>query len=192
MDSAWSLSSAGREPDIGPADGPPDLCLELGESFESFYLREFRSLVALAHALTGVPVLAEDVAQEAMLATYRRWDEVAEMDHPAAWARRVCANVATSAVRRRVIEARSLLRLRREATSVGALEPEAEGFWAEVRRLPRRQAQAVALYYVYSCPVAEVARVMACSPGAVKTHLSRGRAALAQRLGEDADEELTS
>ena len=38
------------------------------ESFEGFYAREYRLLVAFAHALTGSRAHAEDVAQEAMLA----------------------------------------------------------------------------------------------------------------------------
>ena len=62
-----------------------------------------------------------------------------------------------------------------------------EQFWAAVRRLPSRQAQAVALRYVYDYPVVEVARVMQISEGAAKSHLSRGRKSLVQTLGLQAD-----
>ena len=75
------------------------------ESFDGFYAREYRLLVAFAHALTGSRAHAEDVAQEAMLAAYRRWDEVSRLDAPHAWVRRVCANLAVSFVRRRMVEA---------------------------------------------------------------------------------------
>ena len=61
------------------------------EAFDGFYTREYSSLVALAHVLMGTGGHAEDIAQEAMLAAYRRWDEVGAMDFPAAWVRRVCA-----------------------------------------------------------------------------------------------------
>ena len=60
-------------------------------------------------------------------------------------------------------------------------EPD-EQFWAAVRRLPTRQAQAVALRYVYDCPVIEVAQVMNISEGAAKAHLFRGRRALSRML----------
>ena len=56
-------------------------------------------------------------------------------------------------------------------------------FWAEVRRLPRRQAQATALFYALDLPVSEVAATRGCAEGTVKAHLSRARSGLAVRLG---------
>jgi RNA polymerase sigma-70 factor (ECF subfamily) len=47
------------------------------------------------------------------------------------------------------------------------------------RRLPARQAQAIALTYVDDLPVERIAAVLGCSVNTVKTHLKRGRAALA-------------
>ena len=155
------------------------------EAFETFYLREYSSLVALAHALTGSRAHAEDVAQEAMLAAYRRWDHVTTLDAPHAWVRRACANLATSVVRRRVVEARALVRLRGRRSEVRELDADDGEFWTEVRRLPRRQAQCIALRYVYGCSLAEIAEVVGCAEGTVKVHLARGRARLAARLGDD-------
>ena len=80
----------------------------------------------------------------------------------------------------------------REVTEVetsSIAQPDA--FWSEVRRLPRRQAQTVALAYVYGMSVAEIAATLEVSPGTVKTHLSRGRAALAQTLGRTDEETPT-
>ena len=68
------------------------------------------------------------------------------------------------------------------------LAPEPDAFWAEVRGLPRRQAQAVALAYVYEMGVADIAATLGVAEGTVKTHLFRGRAALAVRLGEPTDD----
>ena len=157
------------------------------ESFDAFYAREYRSLVA--HALTGSRTHAEDIAQEAMLAAYRRWDGVALLDAPAGWVRRVCANISTSFVRRRVVEARAAVRLRGNRTEVTELEDDDAEFWAVVRRLPRRQMQCVALRYVCGYTVAEIAVVLGCADGTVKAHLARARSTLAQRLGEPIDEE---
>ena len=142
----------------------------------------------MAHALTGSRSHAEDIAQEAMLTAYRRWDDVSRLDLPAAWVRRVCANTATSVVRRRIVEARAVLRLRARPSAVAQLDETDSAFWAEVRRLPRRQAQCVALRYVYGCPVAEIAGILGCAEGTVKSHLFHARARLAQRLGENIDE----
>jgi RNA polymerase sigma-70 factor (ECF subfamily) len=151
------------------------------ETFEAFYRRELPGLVALACALSG-SACAEDIAQDAMLAAYRRWDDVAHLDIPAAWVRRVCANRALSTLRRRSVEARAMLRLGSRRQDVEPMAADHETFWTEVRKLPRRQAQVVALHYVYDLGVAEIAKTIGCAEGTVKVHLFRGRAALSERL----------
>jgi RNA polymerase sigma-70 factor, ECF subfamily len=166
--------------------GPPRL--RAAQPFHDFYAREFPSLVALARALTG-STAAEDIAQEAMIAAYRRWREVEQLDSSAAWVRRVCANMSTSLVRRRAAEARALLRvggMRHEQTE---LAPRDEDFWAQVRRLPRRQAQAISLHYIYDLQVSDIAHTLGCSESSVKAHLGRGRTALSRHLSVDTEGE---
>ncbi len=51
-----------------------------------------------------------------------------------------------------------------------------------LRTLPRRQHEAFTLRILEELDVATTARVMGCSEGAVKTHLSRARAALQRQL----------
>jgi RNA polymerase sigma factor (sigma-70 family) len=168
--------------DFDGSESPPPVHMVRREWFDDFYAREYPGLVALAYVLTGSRASAEDIAQEAMLAAYRSWSQVGEYEFPAAWARRACANLATSFARRRLVEARALLKLRGRATEVTELDEGASVFWSEVRRLPRRQAQCLALFYMYGCSVAETAQVLDCSQSSVKTHLARGRATVAPRL----------
>jgi RNA polymerase sigma-70 factor (ECF subfamily) len=149
--------------------------------FDGFYRREFPSLVAFARVLSG-SAYADDLAQDAMISAYAHWDRISSLDLPIAWVRRVCANRAVSAHRRRLVEAKAMLRLGGRRQPVVELDPDHDVFWAEVRRLPRRQAQSVALFYALDLSVAEIARTLDCSEGTVKVHLSRGRAALADRL----------
>ncbi len=152
-------------------------------SFGTFYEREMPRLVALAQALAG-PSVADDLAQDAMIIAYRRWREISTYDDPRTWVRRVCANAAVSLLRRRAAEARALVRLsaRTSAVSQIDLDEPAARFWAHVRQLPRRQAQAIALRYIYDLEVADIAETMGCSVGTVKVHLSRARSTLASRL----------
>jgi RNA polymerase sigma factor (sigma-70 family) len=171
-----------RGPEYEVLESPRSARVPDVDDFDEFYAREYSSLVALAHVLTGPGGPAEDVAQEAMLAAYRRWDEVGAMEFPAAWVRRVCANIATSLVRKKIVEARALTTLRRRATTSTAVNDSPSAFWGEVRRLPRRQAQCLALFYLYGCSVKETAVTLGCSEGTVKTHLARGRTAMAARL----------
>jgi RNA polymerase sigma-70 factor (ECF subfamily) len=152
------------------------------QTFAQFYAAEYRSLATLARVLSGSSMDAEDVAQEAMLAAYRKWHYVRDLDVPALWVRRVCTNLATSRLRRQGAEARALLRWRRPVPAESPLPDPA--FWSEVRKLPRRQAQCIALFYLYGCSVHETAATLGCSDGTVKTHLSRARARLADRLND--------
>jgi RNA polymerase sigma-70 factor (ECF subfamily) len=162
--------------------------LRVAEAFDAFYRREMPPLVAFARSLSG-SAAADDIAQDAMLAAYRHWDSVGRMDVPAAWVRRVCANRSVSAVRRRAVEVRGLRRLVLQREPAERLAEEHEAFWAAVRRLPRRQAQVVALQYVYDLGVAEIALTLGLAEGTVKSHLFRGRAALAATFDRTAEED---
>ncbi len=156
------------------------------EAFDRFYAREFPSIVNIAYAISGSRMAAEDLAQEAMIRAYRRWPEVGTLERPGGWVRRVALNLALSAYQRRKAEARALLRLAPLRSQPPAeLSAEAAGCWHEVRRLPRRQAQAVALHYLAEASVAEIAAIMDCAENTVKVHLHRGRQALAARLGAE-------
>jgi RNA polymerase sigma-70 factor (sigma-E family) len=153
--------------------------------FAEFAGRERSALIAFAWSLTGDRALAEDLAQDALEAAWRHWDRIAGYDKPGAWARRVVANRATDRGRRSGREDRALQRL--GGLAVTAAEPalgSTDGrFWAAVRNLPQRQAQAVALHYLEDMSIAGIAEVLEISEGAVKSHLHRGRLALAAELG---------
>jgi RNA polymerase sigma factor (sigma-70 family) len=151
-------------------------------SFDDFYRREHRHVLGLAFVLTGNQSAAEDVAQDAFTAAFRNWRSVAVCDSPGAWVRRVACNRAASMLRRRLVEAKALVRLAKRAQTTIELDEGDEAFWQAVRRLPARQAQAVALYYFEDYSVREIAAVLDCGEGTVKTHLSRARAAVARQL----------
>jgi RNA polymerase sigma factor (sigma-70 family) len=161
-------------------------------SFEDFYRQEYRNMVGLAFVLTGNRWVAEDTAQDALTAAFRRWGKLADYDSPGAWVRRVTCNQAVSVVRRRVREAKAIARLtarlRGDIQDI-QLDDDDESFWQAVRSLPARQAQAIALYYFDGYSVSEIADVLQCSEGSVKTHLSRGRAAVAHQLQLEQDDE---
>jgi DNA-directed RNA polymerase specialized sigma24 family protein len=53
-----------------------------------------------------------------------------------------------------------------------------------VRKLPPRQRDAVVLRYYEDLPEAEIARVLGCAVGTVKSQLSKARATLAAAMEE--------
>jgi RNA polymerase sigma-70 factor, ECF subfamily len=156
----------------------------LSEPFEIFYRREYRAVVALAYALSGRKGVAEDLAQDALLATHQRWATVCQYENPGGYVRHVVANMACSYRRRVVVEGRAITRLASRARpAVDALDPPDAEFWRAVRALPRRQAQVLALYYLEDRSADEIASILRCSDATVRVHLHRGRSALAGRLG---------
>lgn len=131
------------------AEGSEPVAVTSSETFEDFYVREFPAVVGLAYALSGSSSGAEDLAQEAFLAAHRGWDRVGSYDEPGAWVRRVVANLSVSVFRRRVVETKALARIALGYTpALPELSTEDAEFWEAVRSLPRRQAQAIALYYL--------------------------------------------
>lgn len=159
-------------------------------SFDSFFVTHLPALEAVAYGLTGRRALAEELAQEAMLAVYRNWDDVARLDQPAAFARRVVINKSVSVYRRLASEARAIGRLGLRRQSVPEIETTDEWLWAEVRRLPIDQQQAIVLRYVTDLPTCEIASTLGCAESTVRVLLHRARKSLATAL--DLDEEEAS
>jgi len=155
------------------------------DSFEDFFRREYRSVLGLAVALSGDRWAAEDLTQEAFTAAERKWTRIGSLDRPQAWVRRVVANKSVSRWRRQTAEARALLRMpdQQNPHPDPQLSVETVEVWTVVRSLSKRQAQVLALTYLEGLSTNEVGEVLGCSAATVKTHLQRGRAALAERLG---------
>ncbi len=152
-------------------------------SFDHFFVQEYAQMVAVVYALTGQRWAAEELAQEALIRAYRSWSKVSAYDKPGAWLRRIAINLATSHVRRRIVEAKALAKIAMQAnSSVEAHPEEDESLWRAVRRLPARQRQSFVLHYVDDLPVAEIAEVLEIGETTVKTHLQRAREAVQRSL----------
>lgn len=146
--------------------------------FDEFVETEFTNVLALALAILGNRDDAVDVAQETMARTLAHWHDVARMDRPGAWARRVALNLVTDTLRRRTRRRRLHLRLRAQPPPIAAESSAIEWdrtFWAEVAALPQRQRDAIVLHYVQDLPIAEIAAIVEVPEGTVKSDLSRAR-----------------
>lgn len=158
--------------------------------FDDFYTRGYRRCTALGYVLTGSVVDADDLVQEAFATAYRRWNEIAAYDDPLAWVRKVMVNNAMSRGRRLRREVRAMARFgSRPQLAAPAIDERDRELWHLVSALPKQQAAAIAMHYVDDLTVESIAQVLGCSAGTVKTHLSRGRHALASRLTASMKEE---
>lgn len=155
-------------------------------TFDEFFVAEFPRLVSMLSAWCGDRAVAEDLAQDALLQAHRNWAVVGGLDRPGTWVRRVALNRSSNERRRR----------RRERVAVSKLHPAADvvdvslpdhRLWARVRSLPRAQRDATVLRYIDDLPLDEIAAVIGCSGGSVKTHLQRARRTLAEHLSHDAE-----
>jgi RNA polymerase sigma-70 factor (sigma-E family) len=157
------------------------------EEVEGLYRTERDSLVRLAGLLLDEPGACEEVVQDAFIALHLHRGSVAA-DRVPAYLRSAVLNAARSRLRRRRVADR-LGRIRPGSP----LTPEDETVLGErraavlaaVRHLPRRQQEVVVLRYWLDLSEAEIAATLGISAGSVKTHASRGLAAVARRLGED-------
>lgn len=86
--------------------------------FEDFFRLQHPKLVALGMAMSGSREAGKDLAQEALLRTFRNWPTVSRYDNPAAWVRRVLINLTTDARRRGASELDALTRLVTEVAGI--------------------------------------------------------------------------
>ena len=156
--------------------------------FELFFDECLPAVMSLARRLTGNTVDAEDVAVEAMGRAYAHWPKLRQAPWRRAWVLRVATNLVIADARRY---------RRKPYQSVVAEDASdalvvREALVAALKKLPRRQREAVALRYLGDLSEQETATAMGVSPGSVKTHLSRGLGALRAELGSDVEGEVFS
>ena len=145
------------------------------ENFAGLYRISFR----VAYRILGSSAEAEDVAQETMAKAYGRWWRI-RSDAPR-WVARVSANNAIDVWRTRGrhdrLTAEELVRAHDGEPILERL-----ALVDALSRLSRRQREVVVLRYLAGYPEADVAAILDCSVGTVKTHASRGLRALRDTL----------
>ena len=142
--------------------------------FDAFYREHHAALVRLAHLLIGSHEIAEEVAQEALLATAGRWER---LENPAGYARGALVNLCRSQQRRRALERRHVL-----APPPAGLAPEIDEMWALIQRLPADQRAVLVLRFYEDLTLDEIARVLDRPSGTVKSLLHRTLARLKEGL----------
>jgi RNA polymerase sigma-70 factor (sigma-E family) len=159
---------------------PPD------DAFHAFFEAHHAELARLAYLVTGEADVANDLAADALLEVWRRWDRVSAADNPIAYARGVLTNMARGRIRTLRRERRGLLRLglpwREQAGDVDV--PAVVDVRQALRRLPHRRRACLVLRYAFDLSEQETARALGVSVGTVKSQTSRGVAQLTALLGE--------
>jgi RNA polymerase sigma-70 factor (sigma-E family) len=156
--------------------------------FAEFYAATWPRLLRTTYVVAGDRQLAEDALQTAYAKAFASWGRVSRADDPVAYLRKMAVNAALAQHRKAFT--------RREST-VGDL-PERVGradeddvlardeVWVAVRALPPRQRAVVVLRYYEDLSEQQIAEVLRCRPGTVKSQASAALATLRSRLGEAA------
>jgi RNA polymerase sigma-70 factor (sigma-E family) len=154
-----------------------------GEGFAQFVEARQRALQRTAWLLTGDWALAEDLVQTALVRSWPRWERIRRRDDPEVYVRRAMVNTWSSWRRRRWWGERAAAAVpdRPVVGDVAAELAVRVTVQRALRSLPARQRAVLVLRVFDDLPEAQVAQVLGCAPGTVKSTLARAVA----RLRED-------
>ncbi|UUW90949.1 RNA polymerase sigma factor SigM [Pimelobacter simplex] len=178
------------------------------DAFGLLFARHRDRLWAVALRTCGHPEVAADGLQEGVVAAFRRADSFRGEAAVTTWLHRIVVNACLDRLRAEKVRRAEPLPDdldepdRAPRATVGTeLDPAQQGLAAERRRqvldalatLPAGQRAAVVLVDMEGYSVAEVAQILECAEGTVKSRCSRGRARLAVLLaGILGDEDVTT
>jgi RNA polymerase sigma-70 factor (sigma-E family) len=147
----------------------------LDDEFGRFVAARGRALCRTAYLLTGDWQVGEDLVQEALAKTYLRRSRLRSQAALEPYARKVLVSVFLSWRRRQ---------WHRELPYADVPDRAADdefdclldrhGLWSALSGLPAQQRAVLVLRYFEDLTEADIATVLGCSPGTVKSHASRG------------------
>jgi RNA polymerase sigma-70 factor (sigma-E family) len=157
-----------------------------GHGFEEFVHAEFPRLWRLGRVLSGRDDDAWDLAQESLVKVGLHWSRIDRNGNPGAYARTCLVRLHIAGVQRRrretLMEPAQLDRAATNRPETDAVD-QADQVARLLAEVPPRQRAAMTLYYLEDLSVHDIATILRCSEGTVKSQLARGRAALQRQLG---------
>jgi RNA polymerase sigma-70 factor (sigma-E family) len=177
---------AGPASAVADASEPPPRSGGSGAAVAALYREHALGLIRLAYVSQGNRAAAEDIVQDAFCGLYRRWDQLTSTDKAVAYLRSSVLNGCRNAVRRSGRSPRTDAYVppvdsAESAALSGELRREVI---AGLRRLPRRQREALVLRFYLELADPEIPEVMGISVNTVRSTLRRGIAALGIALKE--------
>jgi RNA polymerase sigma-70 factor (sigma-E family) len=155
-------------------------------TIEEFVAARGEALLRVAVMLTGDRQAAEDLVQVVLAKAYPRWARISTMGRPEAYLRRILVHEQLRRGRRR---------WRREVpTGAMADAPPAivadgadarasrDAAWRLLARLPPRQRAVLVLRYYEDLPDTEIAAILGCRTGTVRSQAARALATLRAAL----------
>jgi RNA polymerase sigma-70 factor (sigma-E family) len=153
------------------------------EDFAAFVAARWGSLYRLAYLLTASPTGAEDLLQTTLEKAYVNWSRIGRMEFAEAYVRRMLANTYVSSRRRSWVGEHPWDELPDGASdSVEVPVLDRHLFWPLVCALPPRQRAVIVLRYYEDLTEAQIAAVLGCARGTVKSQSAAAIGALRRAL----------
>lgn len=148
--------------------------------YEQYVAQSRQRLFRFAVVLCADPVLAEDILTDVLGRAYERWSQVGAADNVHAYVRRMVVNEYVSWQRRRARAApyADLSDLVGSVPDHGNAHAERAALVKDLGRLPRQQRAAIVLRFYEALSDEEIAAVLGCRVGTVRSNISRGLATL--------------
>jgi RNA polymerase sigma-70 factor (sigma-E family) len=153
-------------------------------TFEEFVEARLQALLRYAVMLTGDPHTAQDLVQETMIRAQLKWRRVAASSTPERYVKRMLTNAYIdmhrgSWLRRVVLRGEPIETVSADNVAEHAASAaERDQMWLWLGRLPRRQRAALVLRYYEGLSDTEIAEVLGCAVGTVRSSISRALATL--------------
>lgn len=161
------------------------------QALEQLYAAHWRQLVRLAVLLVRDVGTAEEVVQDAFVAMHGRWGRLRDDDFALAYLRQAVVNRSRSVLRHRVVVDRHVRSSSGSSPATAppsdthALDADQRGaVLTALGQLPDRQREVLVLRHYLELSEAEIADALGIARGSVKSHASRGSAALRELLGD--------
>ena len=149
--------------------------------FEEFYQTEFPGLVRSMFLLVPDVDEAQELAQEAMVRVYERWDRVSAMESPGGYLYRVATNLNRRRIRSLAVRTRGLLKLRAALHDV-EIDADRRDVADAILSLSVRLREAFMLVDWLGMSSEEASRILHIAPASVRSRVHRARRELRARL----------
>lgn len=146
--------------------------------FDEFVGARGPALIRLAFLLSGDAHLAEDLVQTALAKAYRHWRRFGDDDNPEAYVRKIIVREHASWWRRAssrevISESPSSPSGLDQVDDVADRVVETDATWAMLATLPHRQRAVLVLRFYLDQSDVQIAELLGCSPGTVRSSASR-------------------
>jgi len=149
---------------------------ETAPSFEEFYEATFRRVFTALCLVTGNRHEAEEIAQDAFLRVFERWDRVGVLEDPTGYLFRVSMNVFRSRYRRASLGLRRELLLAPAATDDLASVETHDEVVRLLQGLDPKQRAAILLTAILDYSAEEAGRMLGLRASSVRSLTTRARA----------------